>query len=376
MVIAAIILVAGGAGTALAMRSRQSEESVEAPPPRQVTTTIVKLSAISQAIVAQGYVESREVLPVFTQVGGEVVYSRDNLRPGTRVSRGDLLVSIDSSDVRSDVELAETELLRGLAGLLASLDTQDPMAIRPKWAAFHARLIAGTVPELPATESERERLVLSTYGVVESYLALERSGRTLSHHNVVAPFDGVILEGAVPEGVVVTPGQQIVTIIDPVNLEISVSVTQDELAYLQRSAGTEIAIRPTDRSEPTLTGTLDRTGGFTDRKTQTVSLYVRFENREEHLGFLPGTFAEVELAGDPIPAALLVPRGVINEDGTINTLDAGHLTKRSVDIRGYRGDRVIVTGAGLRDGMELVTTTIQIPIEGMRLTTESGVVGN
>ncbi len=391
IVVVAILLVAGGVGTLLALWSRQSEEAVPEESVRQVTTQVIELAPISRSIVVEGYVESRQTLPVIAQVGGEIVYSRDNVRPGSQVSRGELLVSIDSTNVKSELQLAETSLLKGLAALMAALDAQDPMGVRPKWAAFHTAIVSGVVPDLPSIESQRERLVLSTHGVIESYHALVRSGRTLTHHNVTAPFAGTVLSGSLPEGLAVSPGQHLVTLIDPVNLEIALSLTREELLYLNRSERVAVTVKPggvagaggrgSGEAEMAggrglgevsgLSGVIDRIGGQAERESQMVTVYVRFENPDRLLSFLPGSFVRVELSGDSVEGALLLARGLLNEDGTINVMEEGALVKYPVAIRGYRGDEIVVTGAGLRDGMELVTTAIQIPIEGMRLSTEA-----
>ncbi|GEM_PF-7019062 len=375
IVVILIILVAGGAGTLLAVQSRHSEEAVPETPARQVTTERIELAPITRAVTVEGYVESRQTLPLVAQVGGEVVYSRDAVRPGSTVSRGQLLVSIDSTDVRSEVELAETALLRGLAALMATLDTEDPMGVRPKWAAFHAAIVSGVVPDLPPIGSQRERLVLSSHGIIESYHALVRSGRTLSHHNLTAPFDGAVLTGTIPEGLAVSPGQLLVTLIDPVNLEVALSLTRDELLYLDRSSRVAVTVQSGDarasRNASALSGVLDRVAGQTERESQMVTVYVRFQNPDRLLEFLPGSFVRVDISGDPIDNALLLPRGLVNEDGTINVLEDGTLARYAVDIQGYRGDDIVVTGPALRDGMELVTTAIQIPVEGMRLSTEA-----
>lgn len=372
VIVSCILLIAGATAAFLALRSKEGGEAEPTVQARQVSAESIQLRNIERIVSAQGYVVSRRTLPIHARVGGEVVYSLEAIRPGTRVARGDVLVSIDSGEIANEVQLAETHLLRGLAQLLANLETQDPMNIGAKWTAFRTALISGSVPPFPSIETDRERLVVSNYGIIESYHQLVHSGRTLSYHNVVAPFSGVILSGERYVGSTVFSGEELLTLIDPYNLEVSISLTREELLYLTDSRETTVTIHPVDADTPTAVGRIDRTGGFVERDTQMVNAFIRFENERRILDFLPGSYVEVELSGDPIHNALVIPRGLINEDGTLNFIVEGKLAKHAIDVVGFRGDDVVVTGPRLTDGMQLVTTTIQIPVEGMALTTEAG----
>lgn len=365
---AGIFLVGGAISTLLALNGKQAEENPDANELRQVITYQIELQEIPRSVKGQGFVQSAEQLRLISQVNGEVLFSLEDLKEGVSFEEGDLLLQIDSSSIDSQVQLAETALLKSLSSLISSLSTQDSQNLKNKWETARSNLLReGALRELPEIQSERERLFVSQYGVLDSYYQLKELRRNQDRHRIAAPFTGLVQSGNHPAGSMIFQGQEIALLINPVRLETAVSLTLEEAEYLKNSAIPSVRIYPSGNNDFWLPGSISRFSGFLNGGSQTLKVFIEFENTPGYTPLLPGSYADIRIAGDPVPRSFTVPRELLNGDGSLNFLVEGRLKKIPVQVEGYSDDRVIVTGKELHSGMELILTRLQVPLEGMEL---------
>lgn len=368
LLILLVVVIGGGAAALLAISGKEAETSEEPQELRQVITRSIELQDIGRTVEGQVYIQSAQMLAIHSQVQGEVIYALEDLKEAVSFTEGDLLLQVDSRSIDSQVQLAQTELLKGLSALLSALSSSDPLNISSRWTQFRAAVISNReLPALPAALSDRETLIISQYGIMNAYYQLRDLKRNQADHWIYAPFNGVVRSGFHPVGSMLYPSQEVATLINPQLLECSLSVTLEESAYLESSQQISVKIYPSEHRDFFLEGEILRFSDFLDSQTQTRNIYIGFENPQRLGGFLPGGYGHVELEGDPQSQALEIPREWLNSDSTLNFLIDGKLSKVPVTLEGYRGDTALVTGSQLQDGMEIIVTRLQVPIQGMEL---------
>ncbi|MDN5836600.1 MAG: efflux transporter periplasmic adaptor subunit, partial [Nitrosospira sp.] len=122
-------------------------------------------------------------------------------------------------------------------------------------------------------------------------------------------------------------------------------------------------------------GRIIRTEGALDEETGL--LHAVAEIRDPYTGkagkppLMPGLFVKAEIEGREQSGIYVLPPGAVNAAQEASLIDAeDRLHIRRLDILRREPDRVLVRG-GLKTGDRVVVSGIQIPIEGMKVRTET-----
>jgi len=363
-----IFLLSGGVTAALIAFSAKPEAQEEDKNLRLVETIPLRYEAYTMMVKGHGYIEPGHSLSIASGVGGQIIDSYKDLKSGQAVEQGTLLVRLDDKVIRNRLALARVELISSAAQLSSALKSEGG-GIYEKWIAYLKNINTETsvIPPLPALSGEREKLLTSTYGVLGAYYQVRELEDTMSRYSVSAPFSGHISGDGAEKYSYVSPGQTLLVLTDTSHLEMSIPLTRDELMELDEIQNDAI-IRSSGSDAGTLPGRIVRRDAVMDRNSQTVNIHISFENPELNPLFLPGNYGEVEIYGRTIPSSLILPRSLINGDNTINTYAEGHLKKYPVRILAVQDENVILA-PDLPEGIQIITTRIQKPFEGMELKT-------
>jgi multidrug efflux pump subunit AcrA (membrane-fusion protein) len=367
LLVGAVLILSGGITAYLIAFTARPESTEEKKQVRLVEAVPLRYSPYTISIKGQGFISPSRSLVIAGRAGGRIVESIGNLKSGTAVEQGELLVRLDDEVIQNSLSLSRVVLIRSTAQLCSALKSEGGH-LYEKWNAYLTRLNTGITPALPALESEREKLMTGTYGVLEAYYQVRELEDSLEDSRLYAPIAGHIDGDGVQLFSIVSPGEALLTLTDTRVLEISVPLTRDELLQLDTDSSS-VAIRAAGREDAMLTGEIKRRDAVMRRDSQTVDVHVIFENPEQNPLFFPGNFAEVELSGRTLEKALPFPRALINGDDTVNVLESGELKKYPVRVLLYDGDTAVLAPT-LPEGIRLITTRIQKPFEGMALRTE------
>jgi membrane fusion protein (multidrug efflux system) len=320
------------AGALAAAGAACGNSSASAPPAGATATTspsvqLAKENVVTAATteIAAGPVIAGQLTPareatVRAQVGGSIVAL--NVDRGLPVRAGAVLAKISSRDLEMALESSKVAVKSAETTLsVASSELQRTEA-----------LVKGGA--LAARDLEQARNAVSN---AEAQLAAARSRQTsvmqqIDDTTVTAPFAGVVSARAANLGDVVTPGTEIVTIIDPSSMRLEASVRSDQIAEVARGAAARFTIRGVPGE---FTGVVDRVSPSADPITRQVSLFIRIPNTQGRL--IAGLFAEgrVETATH---TGVVIPLSAVDETGPAPTVTR---------IRGDKAERVTVT-LGLR----------------------------
>lgn len=255
------------------------------PAARLVDTAPVALGDVRHSIEAEGRTRLKDRFEITAALSATA--RRLQLEPGDRVTRGDVLVTLEalhapSLDARSRRQAeAAVEAARGRLGaageLVSAAEARAAQAIaedRRQQALLDRRLVATESAERARTarvSAEREaasaRFARATaqHELAAARAVLERDDDTttgLIELEVVSPVDGVVLRRYFESGRAVQVGDRLLDVGDPAALEVEVDVLSSDAVRLQPGLPVELLRWG---GEPALPARVRRVepGGFT-----------------------------------------------------------------------------------------------------------------
>ena len=279
-------------------------------------------------------------------VSGHVTAVR--AREGDTVRRGQVLLLIESSRIRSELAAARAKV-SGTEAELAQAQRQ------------YARVKDLSAPAVSDPEREGFEVAVQTLAarLEKEKAEVLRVKVELAAHSIEAPFAGVLAERRVDPGAWIERGTPVLELVSLEQLEVHVDVSAE--------VGTRLAVGQT----ATLIGPQKvpaRIEGIVpalDPTTRTMLVrlaYGRTTGEDEAPAerphwLLSGRALEVafdvELAGDGV----LVPRDAVLRgalDTRVMTVRDGRSHPVSVEVLAHAGDQALVRGEGLRPGSEVI----------------------
>lgn len=262
-------------------------------------TATVELGTVPMLSVVPGSIVSDQKAQISSRLIG---YIKDlNVKVGQKVTRGELLFSIDSSDIKSQISQANSGYQQALAALEdAKLDFDR---------------FTKLFKEDSVSKQQYDKVRLQ-YSVSQENLAAAKSGldqakSQLSYANVRAPFTGVIVEKLADAGGLASPGQPIVVIENLQSISVQTEVSGELFAVLRPGDEASVLIDGQPEALPGVIYTLVSSANPRTR-THTVKLSLPAINNVNS-----GTFARVSFnRGDRqtimVPSTAIIERAGIS----------------------------------------------------------------
>jgi membrane fusion protein, multidrug efflux system len=281
-----VIVIGLLAGGIAVFKHNQSAARAKAmaggPPPATVTATRVQLSHWMQRIEAVGDLVAIQDVAIASEVPGKVVAI--NFVSGAPVSEGEVLVRLDASEDRAQLDALKSELK------LARLENQRVTQLKGS-AAFSQSL-------LDRTQSQVDNLRAQ----------VERQEVVLERKVLRAPFDGVLGIRQVSQGTIVAPGDAIVRLQSLSPIYVDFTVPERHRGRLKVGQALEIAVAAWP--DQVFTGELMVVSPDVDVRSRTLRLRGQLDNADQRLQ--PGMFATVHLLLSEEQPVLTLPRTAVS----------------------------------------------------------------
>lgn len=348
----------------LGSTEKESNKREVEPEVRLVKTESVLFGDLVLEIEGNGVIESQKTLQVICQAPGEVMFAKNDLKDGTFVQRDELILQIDYREVENRLYTLRSEFVNSVALVLPEIKIEDEQAYR-KWYEYFSKLdIHEKIPELPEISNSQEKTKLSTRGIYSKYYAVNNQEILLSKHKIVAPFTGYIKSNGIIKGSYVSTGQHLLTLSDARNVEIAVPLLIDEVNRINFSAPPVVKIYTDKNKNDVLFGKIYRKETLLNRNSQTLNVYVSFQNSKLNTSFLPGNYVSVKIDGMKMNDVAKIPRYIVDNDNHVYTMEDGKLARRKVEVIAIQGDVAIIKNT-VRGDMKIITTILQKPLIGM-----------
>jgi len=351
---------------ALGSTEKESNKREVEPEIRLVETQSVIFEDIILEIEGNGVIESKKTLNVVSEATGPVLYAKNDLKDGTFVRKGDLVLEIDSREVENKLYTMRSEFINALALVLPEIKIENPDSYN-KWSNYFYGLdIHETIPELPDISGSQEKIKLSTRNVFSKFYDVKNQEILLSKYKIVAPFSGYIKSNGIVEGSYVSRGSQLFTLSDAVNVEIAVPLLVDEVSLINFSSPPIAEVFPDNHEEEVIFGKIYRKETLLDRNSQTLNVYISFRNSKLNSYFLPGNYVKVKIEGTALKDVAKIPRYVVDNENFVYTMEDGKLARTKIELVTIQGNYAIIRKTDLEE-MKIITTILQKPLIGMQV---------
>lgn len=237
---------------------------------------------------AAGQAESIRRTAVTAQVEG--IVTSLPVRENERVTPGTLLLQLDTTEHALGVAQAQADLVA------AETD-------------YRQQILFDDEIEDAAVRAERERIARTRSGLDQARVRLQQAELQLARTRVQAPFGGRVADLAVVEGQLVSPGSELMTIVDLDPIKVEVHVLEAELGFLAQGRGAAVTFAAFPGE--TFQGRIETINPVVDPETRTGRVTVLLSNAAGRIK--PGMYAEISLDAEALPDRVLIPRSAVLE---------------------------------------------------------------
>jgi len=336
VVVAAIVWLSGGFGQRVPPGVTAIEEIAR---PVDAREAAVELSVGPLAEWASGALASAQQTVVASRILARIEDLR--VRAGDRVVAGDVLVVLESEDLKARMTQAHDALQAARARLdLAQSEKTRYEQLYQKGVATRQRLDQ-TSADLREAQANANRLEQS----------LSEAQTELSYTEIRAPVSGLVIDRLAEPGEVASAGRPLLRIYDPSTLRVEVPV-RESLAVRLR-VGDALSVEVPSLSEK-LEGRIEEIVPFAEPGARTLLVKVWLPQDPR---LYAGLFARVAI---PVGtrARLLVPEAAIEKVGQLDFVtvidDAKRLERRLVTLGEYRESGRIEVLSGLAEGERVI----------------------
>ena len=307
-----------------------------------VRTAPVENRKLSRAVRAAGVIayDETRVANIQSKTAGwiERLYVNST---GQRVKKGDYLLEIYSPD-------------------LVATEEEFLLAARNRDATKNSP--AKEVAERGAEMYEAAKKRLEYLDVPEHQIHdIEMKMKVFKTLHIHSPFDGVVVQKMVTEGMQVSPGMTLYTVADLSKVWVLAEVYEYELQGVRKGAHVKMTLEP--YGGKTFIGTVTYIYPFMEKETRTVKVRIEFDNP---LGELkPDMYAQAEILSGEERKGPAVPKEAVIRGGkrdlVVLALGGGRYAPREVKL-GIESEGYFEVLDGLAKG-ETVVTSAQFLID-------------
>lgn len=342
-----------------------SQKRAIKPQIRTVNTEKIHFDNLELEVTGNGIIESQSTLDVISEVSGKIDFAKNNLKDGTFVKKGEVVLRVDSREIENTLYSMRSDFLNSVAALLPDLkvESQD---LYDKWFTYFSEIdIHSSIPELPTVSNLQEKIKLSSRQIFTKYYSVKNEEILFSKYVVRAPYSGYLKSAGVIENSFISRGQHLFRIEDVYNLEIAVPLLVDEFNQIHFGNGTTVEIS-SDNTDKKLEGRLVRKDPVLDKNSQSLKVYVTFSNNKMIPDFLAGNYVNIKISGKKLKNVAAIPRHLVDNENYVYTIENGKLSREKLEVLEVQNDKVIVANRSNHD-LEIVTTVLQKPLVGMQI---------
>jgi RND family efflux transporter MFP subunit len=366
-----MLIVAGGVAWAYFKATAPTIERV--PPERSATAVQVMPVTESDArtvVTAMGTVVPSREVTLKSRVSGEIRSVASQFVPGGRIAKGEVLLSLDLSDLEIEVSKAESALEDARAALAIEQGSQTIAREEIRMLSeMSAEGVAKTDLSLRKPQLQQARAAVS------SAEADSRKARLDLERAVVrAPFNALIIDRSVNMGTYVGARDTLATLVgtDEFWVEAVVPLDQLSLIDIHHEGGCPVRIRSQSGSGGVWQGQVVRIAGKVNETSRMATVIVAVSDPLEPV---PGhstarlmidDYVFVDITGRTLSHVIELPRSVLQDGNTVWVCNNNSLDIRSVTLAWKNTDKVFIR-SGLKGGEHVVVSELSSPVKGMAL---------
>ena len=357
----------------------KSKEPVIKRKPLKQQSAVVKAFVVKKGdhqtwIHAMGTVLPDREVVLKSKLTGEVISVSKRFVQGGVVKKGELLLNLDDSDYKIEVQKAKSALDKAIADLLIEKGAQ---LIAKEEFKLIKKASSG---EIMATDLSlrKPQLMQAKAGVDNARADLEKAELNLSRTKVFTPFNALILEKHVDKGSLVTAQEAVASLVDVNTYKIEALVPQDRLSLFGRDeiSKADAYISLNYSNHPWQGSVFGITGKITpESRMAGVTILVPdplgLKNTKARSQLLLDDHVTVKIRGPVLENVFSIPRSAIREQNRVWVYNSGVLEIIKIEPVWKEKESVYVK-QGIKNGDRVITSDLPVAVAGMILQMEPG----
>ena len=355
VLIAVLVLAVAGSVFGYRATQAQKEPPKKAEAPRTFELTPGDLAQLSRVPLGRRIPVSGSMKPTLqatlrSKVPAEV--AAIHVAEGQRVSAGQVLVSLETADLRARVDAQRA----GVAEARARLDLA-----RKNQRNHHALLEKAFISQ-NAYDSVHNTVQVAEANLQSAQAQAAIAERALADARIRAPFDGIVAKRWVNVGDKVSADMPVALVVDLARMELEAPVPVSEIPYVK--VGQEIVFAVDGFPDRSFRGAVERVNPSAETGSRAIHVFVTLPNADGSLK--GGMFASGTLATSTGGEVDVIPISAVLEEGGqsfVYVVRNGKVERRSV-VLGHRDlERGVVT---VREGLERGVPVIAVKADGLK----------
>lgn len=309
------------------------------PPGFEPLTIAAKLTPSYETVSAT--LQARETTVLAAQILARI--NKINVRAGAVVKQGDLLVTLETADLRSRLAQAEEQL----AAQTARLNDAEKQFKRAR--ELQQRGLLATA-DLDTASANFQTLQAQQAAAQQQ---VKEAQATLSYSEIYAPIDGRVVERFSEPGELAAPGQKLLSIYNPRSLRVEAPVREMLAVSLQQGQTLKVIVPALGRE---VNAQIEERVPAADPGSRTFMVKARVDYDET---LMPGMYAQLFIPAEEywqisIPAASVSRVGQLQ---SVLVLDNNQIQRRFIRLGNTLADGTVVVSSGLQNGDILIAPT-------------------
>ncbi|MGE5703738.1 MAG: efflux RND transporter periplasmic adaptor subunit [Clostridia bacterium] len=362
----------------------------------------VQPQTLTDTLMEEGIITAENELQVSSQISGQI--EQMVVHEGDRVSKGSLLFTLDTKELQYQLD--------DLNGQLSSLSGQATSAYRPPYSSQLKQqelAIEQARDQLESAEKERERSsalfaenaiskdeydraqqavrdkknqlaqqetaltllkeqVRTPSGLQEQYTGAKQSIQAriaqlqnqMKNGKVYAPIDGIVKQIAGKQGISVTPGMNVLTLVQPEHWHVEVLLLQEDIPDIQPGMHVTITQHRTNKDD-SISGKVTRISAFAQETVSPLGITerrVKLHVQPDQLppSFLIGSSVDVSFPIHTEQQKLVLPKTTLfplDDHEAVWVVRDGKASIQRVK-KGYETAEDVVIEEGLKAGDDVI----------------------
>ena len=364
-IILPIIVIAAGFGgyaTFASMKKPPEEKAIVDNTP-VVSVQVIEKSPMVFSVNSYGIVNAKYETELVSQVSGEITFLSDAFVRGGFVKKGEILAKIDPSDYEAALIDAEAALASARATLVQ--EKAYGKVAEEEWK----RIKDGVPTELSL---RKPQLAQELAKLNSSEAGLKRAKRNLERTIIKAPYDALIENRNIGLGSYVSMGTGLGNLLSTEVAEIRLPLADKEIRYLNnKGLGASVTISGDFAGQQQQwQGNIVRSEGVIDNQSRMTYLVAEvldpygLSSPKNELRY--GSYITASIQGNEAEDVTTIARHLIIDDKVAILDQDNKLKYQTVNVIRQQGTKVVIS-RGLDDGMKIITSALDYPVEGMQL---------
>lgn len=291
-----------------------------------VTSATVQSVLEQRSLTALGTLKANQSVNISPRIAGQIVNL--GIDDGKTVSKGDVLVKLDSREQQSKVNEVRIEM-----------DDAD-RKLKTMKTLYTRKAISKD--ELDAQTALVQRLKAN----LESQLV------NLDYHTIKAPFSGVLGFSDVSQGALVTNNEVITTLDDLSKMRLSFELPENSLRFI--SSGTQVIAQTDNWPDQKFVGTISAINPRIDATNLTFTSLAIINNKDDKLR--PGMPVRITIMQQPQESIVIPARSVLfdGNEQYVYVIDKHNKTSKRFITVGQVTEKSMTVLDGLEVGERIV----------------------